>query len=571
MKSKTAAPEERRARPTAGALAALLLAVVPLAALLLATPACLDATTPATPESAATNHGGQGGVRQAADRAAARDPAAPGGAGGASAPGAAREADAELASAVGRVIDESELARARWGIHVISLRDGRVVYARDADRPVTPASNMKLYTTAAALALLGADYRWRTSVYAAAGPDARGTVEGDLVLYGRGAPDLGSGGDGAEGSQLAALADELYRRGVRRVGGSVVGDESYFRGEALGDGWLWQDAQWYFGAEPSALTVNGNEVRLSIQPAGRTGAPAAFKMVPPTDYVRVTNDMNTVEGGSRAAVGVTRALSSNEVRVWGEVPAGAPRLEVRLSVQRPALWAALLFGEALRARGIVVAGGARAADARARADARLDTARAVELAAVSSRPLGEVVRETNKYSLNLEAELLLRTLGRERGDRDAPVPDPERARPRNTDEAGLAVVRSWLERGGVPTDGLSLRDGSGLSRLDLVTPEATTRLLALMAASPAAEAFRGSLPVAGRDGTLAGRLRGAARGRVAAKTGALTYVDALSGYATTADGEPLAFSIICNDETSPTPATRVIDEIAALLISYPKK
>jgi len=471
-------------------------------------------------------------------------------------------ADVELGRKIDRVIESGNLTTARWGIFVMSVRDGRVLYARDAALPFIPASNMKLYPTSVALDLLGADYRWRTSVYAASAPDKDGAVNGDLTLYGRGAPDLDFGTK--DKSSLAKLADELYRRGVRRVRGKVIGDESYFRGEPLGDGWLWNDVQWYFGAEVSALTIGGNEIGLTIIPSAKTGEPATLKLEPETDYVRLLNETQTVERGKPSTIGINRGLSDNVIRVWGDFPLGGSGFRARLSVHKPALWAAQLFREALRARGIAVEGEAETRDARGiKENERLDAQRAVELASVTSKSLGEVARETNKKSLNLEAELILRTVGKERGA-SAPDKDPRKMLTRGDDEAGLAVIRRWLERAGVNTNQLALHDGSGLSRLDLVTPEATARLLATMTRSSAATAFRETLPIAGRDGTLNSRLR-AASGRIYAKTGLLTYTNSLSGYAVTDKGEILAFSIICNNETTQASSIPTIDNIALLL------
>jgi D-alanyl-D-alanine carboxypeptidase/D-alanyl-D-alanine-endopeptidase (penicillin-binding protein 4) len=470
-----------------------------------------------------------------------------------------------LGEKIDRAIDESRFASARWGVYAMSLRDGRTLYARNADKPITPASNMKVYTTAVALDLLGADYRWQTSVYATAETEANGTINGDIVLYGRGAPDLASATKRGRTASLGQLADDLYDRGVRRVRGNVVGDESYFRGEALGDGWLWNDVQWYFGAELSALSINGNETTLSVTPAGKAGEPVSVKFDIPTDYFHVRNDANTLERGTPTTLGITRGLSDNEFRIWGDFPAGGRGFSARLAAHRPALWAATLFRDALKARGITVEGEAIMRDARANLDARFDPQSAVELASIKSRTLGEVVRATNKESINLNAELILRTLGKERGSL---APDPQRMRIRGDDEAGAAVVRMWIERAGISTAGLSLHDGSGLSRLDLVTPEVTARLLAAIAKTSSASVFRDSLPVAGRDGTLGGRLRSYA-GRIQAKTGTLTYNNSLSGYVVTEDGEPLVFSIICNNETAEGSSTPVIDEIAGLLASYP--
>ena len=478
----------------------------------------------------------------------------------------------ELRRSIDREIDESEFAKARWGVFVMSLRDNRVLYARQADKAFTPASNMKVYTTAAALDLLGADYRWRTSVYAQSEPDASGTIRGDLILYGRGAPDLVSHPKKETDASLARLADDLYKRGVRRVRGSIVGDESYFKGDPLGSGWSWNDIQWYFGAEVSALSINDNEVMLTVTPGAKVGERANIKINASGDALHITNDTNTAERGTVTSIGITRGLSDNELRVWGDFPVSGRGINARLSVHQPALWAARLFRDALRARGITVEGDVRASDSRLPEKDRFDPARAVELAFISSKTLGEIVRPTNKESINLYAELILRTLGKERGA-TAPDPDEKRMRLRGDDQAGAAVMRKWLQETiGVQTDSLALHDGSGLSRLDLITPEATGRLLAAMTKSPASQIFHDSLPIAGRDGTLEYRLRKVTvANRLYAKTGTITYVGSLSGYVMTADEEPLVFSIICNDETARQSSTHTIDAIATLLAEYTER
>jgi len=330
---------------------------------------------------------------------------------------------------------------------------------------------------------------------------------------------------------------------------------------------LWNDVQWYFGAEPSALSINGNEITVSVVPGSKKDVPAEARALPATDYVHIINDTNTVPRGAGTTIGITRGLSDNEVHIWGDVPIGGKGYSARLSVYRPALWAARLFLEALRARGIAVKGEARSRDGRA--GDKFVPENATELASVMSDPLGQVVRATNKESINLNAELILRTLGKERGAM-APEPGQRKMRERDDDQAGLAVIRLWLEQAGVSTNNLALHDGSGLSRLDMVTPEATARLLVRMAQSPSADLFRDSLPVAGQDGTLRFRLKGAETAEhIAAKTGTLTYIHALSGYTTTTDREPLAFSIICNDTLSRVSSTSAIDAIATLITDYP--
>lgn len=471
-----------------------------------------------------------------------------------------------LTQRIDRAIDEGEVASARWGISVISMRDGRALYARNADKLFTPASNMKIYTTAVALDLLGADHKWRTSVYADAEPDAAGAIAGDLVLYGRGAPDLVAQTRNNNDNSLARLADDLYNRGVRRVRGNVIGDESYFRGEPLGDGWQWNDIQWYFGAEASALSINGNEVGVNILPPDKTGAPPLVNVSTLDGYVSVQNAMITVNRGERLTVGIKRDLSTNSVRVWGEFPLGSRGFGARLSVHNPALWAAGLFLATLKARGIVVEGKTQQRDSRHPPSERFDPARSKELAFVLSSPLREITRDTNKESVNLNAELILRTLGRERHDMLS-APEPV-GRERGDDEVGLTLIRLWLSRAGIPTGGLALHDGSGLSRLNLVTPESISRLLVAVAKTAVGPAFRESLPISGRDGTLGGRLR-TITDRVSAKTGALTYDNSLSGYLTTTTGEVLAFSVLCNDQTSRRSSTQQIDRIVSILAEFP--
>ena len=471
----------------------------------------------------------------------------------------------DLASRIDSVINESD-GVARWGISVISMADGSKVYERNGDKLFTPASNMKIYTTGVALDLLGVDYRWRTSVYANSPPDASGRVSGDLILYGRGAPDLVAISKEENRGSLAKLADDLYARGVRSVSGNVVGDESYFRGDPLGDGWQWTDLQWYFGAEASALSINGNEVDINFVPASKAGE-SIVRTSDTEGYVTVQNRMSAAtDSSAQSTIGVHRGLSDNNIEVWGEFAPGSKGFGARLSVHKPALWAAKLFGRALKTRGIRVDGQTLSRDSRVPQSQRFDPAHSVELAFVESEPMSEIAKKTNKESNNLFAELILRTLGRERGE--MAVSRQGMGRERGDDEAGLAVIRLWLERAGISVTRLALHDGSGLSRLDLVTPETSARFLLSLSKAYVGPVFRESLPIAGRDGTLAGRLK-TVTDSVSAKTGALTYDNSLSGYLTTSKGQLFTFSIMCNDQTGSVNSIRLIDEIVTLLTAYP--
>jgi D-alanyl-D-alanine carboxypeptidase/D-alanyl-D-alanine-endopeptidase (penicillin-binding protein 4) len=239
---------------------------------------------------------------------------------------------------------------------------------------------------------------------------------------------------------------------------------------------------------------------------------------------------------------------------------------VRLSVHQPALWSARLLLRALKAHGVSVDGTAKVRDSRIPEAERFKPDGSRELAFVTSMPLSQIIKLTNKESINLYAELILRTLGRERG---ALLPSAGSGRERGDDEAGTALVRLWLSRAGIANDRIAIHDGCGLSRLDLVTPKSTAALLFAIYRTPAAELFKESLPVAGVDGTLRGRL-GAIAGRVVAKTGTLTYDHSLSGYVTSANGETFAFSIMCNDSIGKTGGSRLIDQLVSALADYPQ-
>ena len=311
------------------------------------------------------------------------------------------------------------------------------------------------------------------------------------------------------------------------------------------------------------MTVDENSLEITIAPAKKLGSNANVSFDRKAGIVHLINDITTGESDATTTIGINRGLSDNEVHVWGNFPVGGHSFSAFISVNNPALWAAKLFKDALVARGIQVDGDPHSRDARVAASEKFDPQQRFQIASVESEALSAIVRHTNKTSDNLYAELILRTIGKERGSL-ANDPDARKNRGRGDDEAGVAVIKWWLNTHGIPANALAINDGSGLSRLDLVTPETTGRLLTAMANSPSNPVFHDSLPIAGRDGTLQGRLSAEA-GRIFAKTGSLTYDHSLSGYLTTPAGEVLSFSIFCNDATAESRPVRTIDAIVGLL------
>lgn len=481
----------------------------------------------------------------------------------------------ELNERIAALLDTPQFRSARWGIH-LSTDDGRTLFSRDLEKSFMPASNMKLYTSAAALDAFGPDFRVETSVYASRPVTRAGLLAGNLILYGRGDPNLSArfaaNGDISDYKAadvipaIESLADQIAARGVKRIAGDIIGDDSYFAGDLLGPGWEWDDAQFYYGAEISALTVNDNVVTFTVKPARSAGEPPIIEVQPRTSYVTIVNHATTVARGP-ARIGVHRALNSNTVEFFGKIARTSEKYEVNIAVHDPARFAAHLLREALARRDIRVTGKTRRLDAVARLKSPFAPERLMRLAAVMSQPLSEMLKVVNKPSQNLHTELLLLQLGALRGTGPA-IDDYDR--PVSTLVRGNEVRKQFLERAGAEVQGLSLRDGSGLARQDLVTPQATTALLRYMLAHKHFNVFYDSLPVAGVDGTLKRRMTGTpAAGNVRAKTGSLSNVNALSGYLTTRRGHRIIFSFIGNNYTGPgRDVTAVFDQICALLCEF---
>jgi serine-type D-Ala-D-Ala carboxypeptidase/endopeptidase (penicillin-binding protein 4) len=478
---------------------------------------------------------------------------------------------------IAAILVPSDLARGFWGIEVVALSTGKVLYARDADKLFTPASNTKLFTTAAALALIGPDYTFHTTVETNGALDTHGRLTGDLVLVGRGDPNL-SGRElpYALHTQrndrpirvLEQLADTLAQKGVKYVDGDIIADDSYFAFERYGEGWSQDDLVWADGAPVSALTINDNVIFVNILPADRAGERAFVSITPFADYYRIDNRIITTPGGTGRKIFINREPGATVLTLWGNMPLDDAGANEALAIEDPAEFAAGLFRQLLEVRGIAVYGRQRTrhtelsslstltvtASAAARggdeSSPSLQT-RPLVLASYQSQPLMEDVRVINKVSQNLHAEILLRLLGREKGTA-------------GTVEGGLEVLRGFLNQAGIPGDQYLFHDGSGLSRQNLVTPHTVVQLLRYASLQPWGPRFRDTLPLAGTDGSLSDRFKGVdVQGRVRAKTGSLGGVKALSGYITTNRGEEVAFSILSNNLSLPD--KRISEAIDAIV------
>ena len=432
-----------------------------------------------------------------------------------------------------RVLRGSAGPRAPVGAEVYSVERGEVLYSLNAERLLQPASNVKLFTSAAALHYLGPGFRFRTTLYATGPVEPGGVLRGDLVLEGRGDPNLSGRfyGDSVP-YVFDRLIEALHERGVTRVVGDLIGDNSYFEGPPLGEGWGWDLQQWWYAAQIDALSFNDNTVTVAVTPGPAVGAPAGIRMIPQTDYLRVENEVRTTGGRSGQAVAVHREPGGSVVRLTGQVPRRGRAASVTVSVDAPARFALAVFRDRLARAGIALGGAVRLADPQTDLAGR-PAWRA--LAVHESPPLSEVVKVVNTRSQNFYAEQLLRTMGAE-------------VRGRGSAGSGIAAVDEFLRNEvRVAPGAIYMVDGSGLSLLNLVTPHAIVQLLAHMAEHPYAREFYQSLQVPGED-VRSGRLdEPLTRGNVHAKTGTVRNTSAYSGYVSAANGERLAFAILVNN------------------------
>ena len=477
---------------------------------------------------------------------------------------------AELQARISEILQKPALAQAMVGIKVASLDTGRVLFEANANKLLRPASNMKLYTVAAALDRLSPDYHFVTSVYARGKPDSAGTIRGDLTIYGRGDPSLAARfNNGNYFKGIDDLAARIVAAGVKRVEGDLVGDETYFTGAPYGSGWNWDDLQWWYGAEVSALTVNDNALDLSIKPGMQVGAPAIVTTGPPDPLLRIVNKVTTAPKGTRRDFSAYRSLASDELEISGTIGLDDRGYSGGIGISRPALLFAYLLRASLAQQGVVIKGKTRTIPAAiSNALAGPPISGLVELTTLQSPPLSLIAAQTLKPSQNLYTELILRTLGKVVSTAPT-LPSIDRT----SETAGIEVVRAFLREAGVDATPLSLNDGSGLSRNDMITAEGTLQLLTYMRRHRYAAAFRDALPIAGVDGTLRNRMRGTvAENNVRAKTGTLSSASSLSGFVTTAAGEELVFSIMVNNYPEGTnPPSVCIDPIAILLASFAGK
>ncbi len=470
---------------------------------------------------------------------------------------------AELRQRLTEHIGQPKYAAALWGVKIVSLDSGKTVFEQNPQKLFSPASNSKLYTVALALDRLGADYRIKTSLYAKAKPNRAGTLKGDLIVYGRGDPTINARLHGGDIYQaLEPLVRALTNAGVKRVTGDLVGDESYFHGPPFGSGWAWDDLEYDYGAEISALTINDNTLQLTIKPGARAGAPCQLGLLPATPWLSFSNRTETVEKGATRQIHLYHPPGQNVLYVSGKMPIDGVSYTDDVTFHNPAGLFVWFFKQALARQGIKVSGKVRSMNWLDREAQPLDRDNLVELGSVASLPMRDLAREVEKPSQNLYADLLLAHVGETFRPADSPAGE-------TSEDLGIHELSKFLAEAGLQRGEVLFEEGSGLSRDNLTTPNATVTLLRFMNRHKCAQDYLDALPIAGVDGTLKNRMKGTpAAGNLRAKTGTLRWANSMSGHVTTAAGDHLVFSLMVNRYYEARPARGDLDTIGVLLASF---
>jgi D-alanyl-D-alanine carboxypeptidase/D-alanyl-D-alanine-endopeptidase (penicillin-binding protein 4) len=466
---------------------------------------------------------------------------------------------ASLREDLDRILRRANFLTDRASLLVVSLDRGDTLFAHNADRPLAPASNLKLFTSAAGLFYLGPEFRYNTYLLAN-GPIRDGVLEGDLVLYGTGDPTLS---DRFGPDVMDAFADTLVAMGIREIRGSIIGDASFFEGSGLGDGWQTSYSNAVYAAPASALSYSENIGVLEVRPGPSAGTAAVATLLPGGKGIQIRNEVRTIASG-RSSVRVTREGYAGPIVVSGQISRRTSRIRWSVPVAEPARFAASALKNALVERGVVAEGEVKAISDRSNSPISgrslfapaLQSGSRIRVLAIHTSPrLLDVLEVVNKRSNNFMAEQVIRTVGRV-------------ARGRGSVTGGASAFGHFAEEAGIAAESFEVHDGSGLSALNRTSARSVIALLSYVADSPIWTPFWHTLPETGAPDGLRRMIGTPAEGRLRAKTGTINQVSALSGYVRAAGGERLIFSILNNRTGSAWAAKRVEDQIGARLAQF---
>jgi serine-type D-Ala-D-Ala carboxypeptidase/endopeptidase (penicillin-binding protein 4) len=453
---------------------------------------------------------------------------------------------------------DTSFSNAHWGVLIKSLKTGEEIYARNEKKMFMPGSNMKLFTSSAALISLTPEYQYYTELITT-GNIKDSILFGDIILKGSGDPSIsGRYNEGKVTETFEQWADSLKMRGIKVVRGNLIGDDNCFDEDYYGSGWAADDETDYYAAQISGVSFNDNCIDFKVFPSIKIGDTCSLTWIPNTKYISVINQTITASMlDTIDTIKFLRKRGTNTIYVQGKLSQGKNPQTESVTVDNPTLYTMSIVKEVFESKGIKVNG------IPLDCDDLLDTLKytnTTHLASFTSLPYSALIKTINKPSQNYYAEQIFRTIGKEKigvGSFDS------------SKMIVLPVLANW----GVDTANLRMVDGSGLSRQNLVTPSDVIHVLQGMYKEKNFLTFYESLPVAGVDGTLKNRMKGTkAEGNVHAKTGFIGYVRALSGYVTSLDGEMFTFSLIVNNYTVSTKlAEKIQDDVCVMLAEFKRE
>jgi len=464
----------------------------------------------------------------------------------------------ELRDDIDALLSAPEWSGAHVGVSVLSLEGGDVVYRKNDDRFFVPASLQKLFTTSTSLSSLGPEHRYKTSVHLDGQLHTNGEFVGNIVIRGGGDPTWSTSFGVDALSILDDWAETLDSMGIRSVKGNIIGDDDMFDDFVYAPGWSWDDLSWSYAPQVGALAIFDNSVSVHIVPPSVQGEPPVVQVSPETDYLRVVSSLRVLDSTGVTDITPIRDASSNVIELVGTLAVTGLRdtITLRLSVDNPTTYVLWHFRSALQRRGIRFRGAMLDIDDWTEA---IPYDRTTVIAEYVSMPLKDMIKVINQRSHNLGAEMLIKAMGWQQGD--------------GSWSRGTEVVRSILRRDGVLGNGMSIVDGSGLSRLNLCTPNHVTSLLARAYRSHWGSDFKASLAAPGQAGTLRRRMVGSrAEQTVRAKTGSMNFVSTIAGFVTSKDGEQLAYAIMIENYMVPIAmAQNMQDLICMRLASFSRR
>ncbi len=460
-----------------------------------------------------------------------------------------------LSKEIDKYIGSEEFSNANWGVLIQSADTGEIIYSRNAQKLFMPASNMKIFVSASALLKFGPDFKLTTDIFTD-GKIEDGILKGNLIIYASGDPTIGYKDNQQE--IFNKWAKELKAKGISKIEGDIIGNDDIFDDVLLGRGWSWDYLSDWYAAEISPFQFYENCIKVRCSPADKVGEPCKLEVTPVTNYISIVNNTRTVEKGlGKREIFFNRASDTNIIEITGDVDIGSETFSDWGTIHNPTLFFLTVLKESFERNEIEVTGKVLDNDD---TDYNPNKENLTLLFSHQSPELKEILKTLMKKSQNLYSETLVRLLGYHYGKE-------------GSFSEGRKVVQNTLVRCGIDPDNYMMADGCGVCRYNFISPEQIVKIYKYMYHHRYFKEYYDALPIAGVDGTIKYRMRGTtAGGNVRAKTGTIDNARALSGYATTKDGETIIFAMIVNNYLLEKESAEYIqDRVCELLTSFSRK